>query len=34
VELKIVRYFGDDGSVAESAGGSMPSAGDIARIKE
>jgi len=33
-ELKIARYFGDDGSVAELAGGSLPSAGDIARIKE
>src|SRR5882672_8896373 len=31
-ELKVMRYFGDDGSVAELAGGSMPSAGDIARI--
>jgi hypothetical protein len=33
-DLKVVRYFGDDGSVAELAGGSMPSAGDIVRIKE
>jgi curli biogenesis system outer membrane secretion channel CsgG len=31
-ELKVVRYFGDDGSVAESSGGSLPSAGDNARI--
>jgi curli biogenesis system outer membrane secretion channel CsgG len=33
-DLKVVRYFGDDGSVAELAGGTMPSAGDIARIKD
>jgi curli biogenesis system outer membrane secretion channel CsgG len=32
-ELKVARYFGDDGSVAELASGSMPSAGDIARIE-
>jgi curli biogenesis system outer membrane secretion channel CsgG len=31
-DLKILRYFGDDGSVAELSGGSMPSAGDIARV--
>jgi curli biogenesis system outer membrane secretion channel CsgG len=33
-EVKIVRYFGDDGAVAELAGGSMPAAGDIARIAQ
>jgi curli biogenesis system outer membrane secretion channel CsgG len=33
-ELKVVRYFGDDGSVAELNGGTMPAPGDIARVKE
>lgn len=33
-EIKVVRYFGDDGSVAELAKGSMPSKGDIARLKD
>ncbi|OGR93357.1 MAG: hypothetical protein A2992_06120 [Elusimicrobia bacterium RIFCSPLOWO2_01_FULL_59_12] len=33
-DLKVVRYFGDDGSVADLAGGTMPSAGDLARVKE
>jgi hypothetical protein len=32
-EIKVNRYFGDDGSVAELASGSMPAAGDIARLK-
>ena len=32
-EAKVVRYFGDDGSVAELTKGSMPSKGDIARLK-
>jgi hypothetical protein len=32
-ELKVDRYFGDDGSVASLNSGSMPSAGDIARLK-
>jgi curli biogenesis system outer membrane secretion channel CsgG len=31
-DMKVVRYFGDDGSVAELKGGSMPSAGDFARL--
>jgi len=33
-EIKVDRYFGDDGSVAELVKGSMPSKGDIARMKE
>jgi curli biogenesis system outer membrane secretion channel CsgG len=33
-EMKVVRYFGDDGSVAELKDGSMPSAGDYARVGE
>jgi len=33
-EMKVVRYFGDDGSVAELKSGSMPSAGDYARLGE
>jgi curli biogenesis system outer membrane secretion channel CsgG len=33
-EIKVVRYFGDDGSVAELVNGSMPSAGDIVRLME
>lgn len=32
-ELKVLRYFGDDGSVAEMSSGSMPAAGDVARLK-
>jgi hypothetical protein len=32
-ELKVARYFGDDGSVAELSSGSMPSPGDVARRK-
>lgn len=32
-EIKVVRYFGDDGSVAELVSGSVPSAGDVARFK-
>jgi len=32
-ELKVERYFGDDGSVASLASGSMPSPSDIARLK-
>jgi len=31
-ELKVVRYFGDDGSVAEVSGGSSPAANDISRV--
>jgi hypothetical protein len=33
-EVKVDRYFGDDGSVAVLVKGSMPSKGDIARLKE
>jgi curli biogenesis system outer membrane secretion channel CsgG len=33
-EIKVDRYFGDDGSVAELVKGSMPGKGDIARLKE
>ncbi len=33
-DLKVVRYFGDDGSVAELAGGPLPSPGDIVRLRE
>jgi len=33
-EIKTVRYFGDDGSVAELVKGTMPSKGDIARLKD
>ena len=33
-EVKVARYFGDDGSVAELVKGSMPNKGDIARLKE
>ena len=33
-ELKTVRYFGDDGSVAELSSGAMPTAGDIVRVRE
>ena len=32
-EIKVSRYFGDDGSVAELSSGSMPSAGDVARLR-
>jgi len=32
-EIKVDRYFGDDGSVAELVSGSLPSAGDVARLK-
>jgi hypothetical protein len=33
-EMKVVRYFGEDGSVAELVSGSMPAAGDVARLNE
>jgi len=33
-EIKVTRYFGDDGSVAELVKGSLPSKGDIARLKD
>jgi len=33
-EMKVVRYFGEDGSVAELKTGSMPAAGDVARLNE
>lgn len=33
-EMKVVRYFGDDGSVAELVGGALPSKGDVARLNE
>jgi curli biogenesis system outer membrane secretion channel CsgG len=33
-EMKVVRYFGEDGSVAELKSGSMPAAGDVARLAE
>jgi curli biogenesis system outer membrane secretion channel CsgG len=32
-EMKIVRYFGDDGSVAQLTSGQMPSVGAIARLQ-
>jgi len=32
-EIKVARYFGDDGSVAELVSGSMPSQGDVVRMK-
>ncbi len=32
-EIKVNRYFGDDGSVAELITGSMPSQGDVARLR-
>lgn len=32
-EVKISRYFGEDGSVAELIKGSLPSKGDVARLK-
>lgn len=31
-EIKVDRYFGDDGSVASLVNGSMPAAGDVARL--
>jgi curli biogenesis system outer membrane secretion channel CsgG len=33
-EIKTSRYFGEDGCVAELISGSMPSPGDVARLKE
>ncbi len=33
-EIKVVRYFGDDGSVAELVSGPLPSAGDLVRLRE
>jgi len=33
-QMKIIRYFGEDGSVAQLSSGSMPSAGDVARLNE
>jgi curli biogenesis system outer membrane secretion channel CsgG len=33
-EMKVVRFFGEDGSVAELKSGAMPSAGDVARLSE
>jgi curli biogenesis system outer membrane secretion channel CsgG len=33
-EIKVTRYFGDDGSVAELQKGTLPGKGDIARLKE
>lgn len=33
-EMKVVRYFGEDGSVAELKSGSMPVAGDVGRLAE
>ena len=33
-EMKVIRYFGEDGSVAQLVSGSMPVAGDVARLKE
>ena len=33
-EMKVVRYFGEDGSVAQLTSGSMPAAGDVARLPE
>ena len=33
-EMKIVRYFGEDGSVAQLTSGSNPAAGDVARLPE
>jgi len=33
-DIKVVRYLGEDGAVAELSSGSMPSAGDLARLKE
>jgi len=33
-EMKVVRYFGEDGSVAQLTSGSLPSAGDVGRLAE
>ncbi|HVO32922.1 MAG TPA: CsgG/HfaB family protein [Elusimicrobiota bacterium] len=33
-QIKVTRYFGDDGSVAELLSGSLPSKGDVARLRE
>jgi len=33
-EMKVIRYFGEDGSVAQLSNGQMPSAGDVARLSE
>jgi curli biogenesis system outer membrane secretion channel CsgG len=33
-EMKIIRYFGEDGSVAQLTSGSNPGAGDVARLPE
>src|SRR5882672_2121646 len=33
-EMKVVRYFGEDGSVAQLSSGSPPAAGDVARLPE
>ncbi len=33
-EMKIIRYFGEDGSVALLSSGSNPSAGDVARLPD
>lgn len=33
-EIKVDRHFGEDGSVASLASGTMPSPGDVARLKE
>jgi len=33
-EMKVVRYFGEDGSVAQLTSGAPPSSGDVARLPE
>jgi curli biogenesis system outer membrane secretion channel CsgG len=33
-EMKVIRYFGEDGSVAQLVNGAMPAAGDVARLEE
>jgi curli biogenesis system outer membrane secretion channel CsgG len=33
-EMKVIRYFGEDGSVAQLTSGAMPAAGDVARLPE
>ncbi len=33
-DMKVTRYFGEDGSVAALSSGAMPSAGDVARLNE
>ncbi len=33
-EMKVIRFFGEDGSVAKLSSGAMPSAGDVARQSE